>query len=104
MTTWQKARAVEFHQLREELEQIVTARWNELGSYDAWAESEQGLCFSPRVRQIGEQFHRLENDDMAMFWAVERMSNELAQYDKGLSNAFQSEINYAWSGIGSWQA
>jgi hypothetical protein len=104
MTTFTKARAAEMNHLREELEAIVTKRWNELGSFEAWTESDQGLCFSPRVRQIGEQFSRLENGDLAMFWAVERMSNDLAEYDLTLSDAFRSEINHAWNGIGNWQA
>ena len=84
--------------LAQELRGIAEANWQ---GYAAWTISETGILHGDRVRHIGEQAERL-----AVFPGQQIVAGDaLALHpDRHLATAAMSEINSAWSGIGSWQA
>ena len=92
--------------LANELHMLITDRWQEL-NYKLWTESDEGLTGNDRVRQIGEQLNRIGGHQcmlsvVAALEAVYRKSDEKSDHDLAL--CFNSDINWAWNGIGEWQA
>ena len=92
--------------LAQELHQLIVSRWQEL-NYKLWFESDKGLTGNDRVRQIGEQLNRIGGlscmlSVVAALEALYRKSDDESDHDLAL--CFNSDINWAWNGIGDWQA
>jgi len=90
-------------ELAAELWHEATSNWQ---GYDHWANSEDYILGSPRVRQLGEQANRIGGFEAmaavvdAAFYSRIRDNDPAAP----LASCGVSEINHAWHGIGDWQA
>lgn len=84
-----------------DLIQIARNNWK---GYDDWCESDTGVLSDPKVRQLGEQAHRING--MSGMHDAMRLAcfDSSGQVRDQLSSAMLTELNHAWNGIGSWQA
>ena len=93
----------EIKALGEELFSILTTRWIELDQdIDVWGESDTGIC-TDRVRQIGEQINRIGGLSMLVAVRAE-IEDHCMDFSPDFGQAFNTEINWVWNGIGEWQA
>lgn len=84
-----------------ELRSIAQENWQ---GTENWMESERGILDDPRVRKLGE-----EANDLDGMRAMQLVVGAAFLDDGGLArnscaSAALSELNYAWAGIGDWQA
>jgi hypothetical protein len=93
---------LEISRLGIELLKIVEHNWS-LTSYPQWIDGDQDVICNERVRQIGEQLNRIGGLP-AMQGVIGILDSTFQEREDELSMVFSSDINWAWNGIGDWQA
>lgn len=93
---------MEAFQLGQQLLDHIEGRWT---NYEDWcSENSTPVCIGcPDVRAIGVKLNEM-GGMYCMSTIVGKVCEHAEDIDEGLAAAFQSEINYAWNGIGDWQA
>jgi hypothetical protein len=101
------AKPVQCNGLNEFATQVwvqIIKRWAELDcNYDNWTNAQGGIC-NERVRELGEQVYRQTNSTGALIDVSQYVYSRLQGLDEQLAACFITDINWAWKGIGDWQA